>query len=157
MTAQTIVGTVESVKLERQDELGRTKYGQFYIPLKLSITLDLEDGKKAYASKTVGQHIEADRVSGDFLGLKEYDHLKSVNEWPLVTNHEGKVIRSDSPEVFPNAFVVSLSIIPTVWIGDKITIRGSVQEKVSRKGTRYLSVNRIRIISIERDGQVWGG
>lgn len=142
MAATIVQGIVTSVHLERASQFGRSAYGSYEEPIKIEITLNTADGR-VFVSTQVGRHV---------VGLDRPVDCEYVSEsqkraaWPMAIEAKEGIVRSASLEVFPRAFCLASRLVSTIWEGDQIAVRGSLN------GRR---ITRATIVELERDGQPW--
>lgn len=42
--------------------------------------------------------------------------------------------------------------VPAIWRDDVVEIRGTIEEKVSKAGNRYMQASRVKLVSVTREG-----
>jgi hypothetical protein len=148
MTAQIVTGTVQYVTIEHLKHLGATRYGDYEYPVRIALFLVGEDGTEYLVRTQVGYHKTSGSTpsAGEYVSLKQGDAAKTPTEWPWVITGKGQCYQSEI-RVFHGGAHLQMSIQPTIWVGDRIAVRGSLD------GYR---IKRAKIVGIERDGQTWG-
>lgn len=153
---ETITGTVEEVSLVEGKNFSRIQQGTVITPVEVKATVLLEGGRRAYVQTRAAEKHSSPGPGFSITYLlskdgQEYQdwHLKLKGKrdgWPWALVDEGGV--SVSP--WANAALVYEKLTLMVWAGDKVTIRGSVEEATSARGNKYLNVRRAKILNLER-------
>lgn len=130
-TQQVVAGVVKSIEMGARPEWSRN--GE--VPFKVKVVLDLDSGLGAYVDTSVGNFTVRGFVPA---GTEPGGY-----PWAIPGGRD-----ADGTEADP---------VLTVWAGDRLTLRATVGEvKTSRRGNRYVSANRARIVRWARPEWVGG-
>jgi hypothetical protein len=159
-----VTGEVESIEFIREDAHRRIlQSGHYETPIVVKATIKLEDGRRAYVETLAGTWYFHDvGGGGNIEGFRMTEGATDPNGW---TAEKGARVRADAwPWAIPAGMEVlsgsnfGLAIhhyAPTVWLRDRVTVRGSLSERTSQAGHDYVTVKRARVIALERAEGKW--
>ena len=134
---------ITSLKTEYQRN--RFKYasdnGQSYTE-PYFFTLDIVgkiDGVDAYISHKIGCLKSTGFING-------YSYEKEETDFIKITERQGELLRSTSPEMFPNAkaFEFKETIEIKIKEGQEIAVDGRLIEKTSKNGNKYFKLTHVK-------------
>ena len=147
MVAATISGIVESVSIEQVE--GYNNYSRYRRTddIKIKVTLTLPDGRKAYISTKIADL--NDGANGQWYHPSSAEakaHGTSKLQWAYFLNNNVGPDRTGD-------YVISRERpVPAIWRDDEIMVRGTIEERTSSRGNRYLNVNRATLVARRPEG-----
>jgi acyl dehydratase len=151
MAMREIAGTVEDIKLEKREELLRSYGSGHEAPMVVKATLVLADGRRAYVTTQVATwHWFAGIGPCGSEGIfPTPSQERAAHPWFVKDDH--MALPEPGTLGHKNGIAYGYdSATLTVWAGDVVTVRGTVEEKTSKQGTGYLCVKRASVTAWNR-------
>lgn len=165
MTAATLTGRVDQITLTDSEMGGHRTGSSIGTGKRVEATILLEDGRKAYVQTTVGEQVLYPYLGP--MGSESYqpgntdvDAAKATDgRWPWAID-SGLSVATPTPgspfEGSPTAIYMYSRPVLTVWRDDTVTLRGTVEERLSRAGHNYLVVKRAKVLKLDRPRESQG-
>ena len=150
--ANEISGWVERIEVQKQDEHLRRSAGATYAPVKVKAVIALADGRTVYVSVQVGEWATYNAGGGGWI---EAFHASKTEEavqasggwsWMLPEKSRGTEVVDGSNFGLAHTPIPH----PAIWAGDEVTVRGTIEEKMSKAGNAYLCVTRAKLVEVTK-------